>query len=243
MRKIIIFFFSLFLLVFLNSCEESPEVAEKNADAPKEIPEEITATACSAHWECLDENYKYYLLENCTRTEVSKCDLGCINGTCKGAESCSAGFKCIDQDRKGYQKEDCSFINKETCQWGCVDGKCNPKPANATNQSTASASPVPKNSYAAENQEDGVVEEDKTTYILKWGEQGEIESSGTKHNISIYNLEPEYVIVEVNDIKSDQILEGGNFTYGNIGITLQIKSILFQAYAGGKREIEYSIID
>ena len=88
-----------------------------------------------------------------------------------------------------------------------------------------------------------MVEEDKTTYILKWGEQGEIESSGTKHNISIYNLEPEYVIVEVNDIKSDQILEGGNFTYGNIGITLQIKSILFQAYACGKREIEYSIID
>ena len=215
----------------------------------KEIVSNETATSnqtigCTAGWECSDENYKIYVLENCTRTEVTKCDRGCDNSTCRAALVCTVGFKCIDSERRAYQAEDCSWVNKKKCDWGCEEGKCKEQPANLTNTTTDSASPaVPeKSSYSAiaENQEETVTEP-QTIYTLKVGEQQQLEMNGAVRNVSIHFLEPTQVMLSVNGIKSDWIPEGGSFNYENIGVEFNIEWILFQSFAGGKQEIGFSI--
>ena len=223
--------------VFLLAC--GPQLQnETNISINETMP---AANLCTAHWECVNEEYQRHQQENCTWSKPEKCERGCINRTCRAAKVCTVGFKCIDASRRGYQKEDCSFANKIPCEWGCEDGKCKVRPENATNETAASSpSPVaPTTSYAAENEE-GQVEEDQTIYSLKLGEQQVIEIAGAKHNISLYNIESEQAILKVNGIKSEWIKQGGNFTYGNIGATFRIKAILFQTY--GKKEIEYSVI-
>lgn len=226
--------------LLLLSCQPSEKTTETGTSTGNTTTE-ISVDGCAPQWECVDENYKAYVLADCTRTQVSKCERGCFNGTCIAAPTCTVGFKCIDEKRKAYQKEDCSFINKKSCDWGCDKDKCQEKPANASNETAASATApaAPTTSYAAENEEGQVEKEDKTRYSLKFGEQQELEISGTKHNVSIYNLETDRVILKVNGIKSEWIGQGGNFTYGNIGATFYIESILFQTY--GTKAIDFTI--
>ena len=231
------------LSLFLISCGQngqniSAETQDIGVDTANKSAGITAATACTAHWECFDDEYKVYQLENCTRTQTTKCERGCINGTCRPAEICTVGFKCIDEDRYGYQKEDCSFINKKTCGGGCADNKCIEKPATASNV-TESVPALPANSYAQENQGENSTETPKTIRTIQLGEQQEIEISGTKRIISIYNLEPEWVVVKVDGVKSNELSAGEQFTYANIGATIRIEAIMFQAY--GIKAIDYSV--
>ena len=142
--------------------------------------------------------------------------------------------------RRGYQKEDCSFISKKDCEWGCDQGKCQEKPTNIFANASEAPAPEPTYSAIAENQ-DEPVEEEKTIYTLKVGEQQQISINGVQTNVSIHFLEPSQVTIKVNGIKSNPIPEQGNTTYENIGATFHIEWILFQSYAGGKQEIGYSV--
>ena len=109
------------LSLFLISCGQSgqnipAETQDSSIKVANESAETIAGTACTAHWECFDDEYKVYQLENCTRTQTTKCERGCVNGTCQAAPICTVGFKCMNENRYGYQREDCSFINKKTCE-------------------------------------------------------------------------------------------------------------------------------
>lgn len=223
-----------FLLV---SCQ--PRGA-KTAETSTDTSTEVSVEGCNPHWECLDENYKSYQLENCTWLRPEKCERGCFNASCRPAEICNVGFKCIDENRKGYQKEDCSFVNKIDCEWGCEAGKCNEKQANATN-TTATNTTTSSSEYSAiaENVEENETAPEGPRYTLQLGEEGQIEIDGASHVIEIHNIEVDRVIIKIDDIKSDWVAEGGSFTYANIATTVTVKSILFQAY--GKKEIEYSV--
>lgn len=201
---------------------------------------EVTIEGCALHWECTEE-YKVQVLENCTRVNPTKCERGCVDGECRPAATCTTGFKCIDDFRRGYQKEDCSFISEKKCEWGCDEGKCQEKPANIFENASEAPAPEPQYSAIAENQEDEEIEEEKTIYTLKFGEQQQISINGVQTNVSIHFLEPGQVTIKVNGIKSNPLPEQGNATYENIGATFYIEWILFQAYAGGKQEIGYSV--
>ncbi len=231
-KKVVIAILLLACFFFLLSCQP----AAKNIE---NLTDNATASieSCTPQWECADENYKVYVSENCTRRDATKCERGCVNNTCQAAPVCTVGFKCIDENRKGYQKEDCSFAKKIDCEWGCEAGKCNEKPANATNATAATTSSSTGYSAIAENADENITVEPSTSYLLQLGEQQEITIGGSSHNISIHNLEVDQVIIKIDGIKSDWIAEGGSFVYGNLGTTIHIKSILFQAY--GKKEIEY----
>ena len=236
MRKILII---LFFLIFLVSCESGVQ-PENETEAVAAVNETASTSGCTEQWECVDENYKIFVSEDCTKKEVTKCDRGCVNGTCKAAPVCTVGFKCIDENRRGYQKEDCSYINKQTCEGGCENNKC--KTINASQAQTETNStlvPTSTNSYASENQEENTTVEASPANTIQLGEEQQFEVSGTTHTISIYNLEVDQVIVKVDDLKSDWISEGGSFTYGNIGATVNIEAILFKAY--GTKAVDYSI--
>ncbi|MEK6899914.1 MAG: hypothetical protein AABX05_02205, partial [Nanoarchaeota archaeon] len=222
-------FIAVFMLLI--SCKPEDAVIEDNISI--QINEtKVIETGCAAHWECVSDDYKAYQLENCTWSSSTKCERGCINGTCKAAEVCTVGFKCIDDDRYGYRKEDCSFINKKSCEGGCVDNKCLEKTANTTQ----SAAPV--NSYAQENQEEEPTETQRTIRTIQLGEQQEIDIEGQTHVIQIYDLEPDKVIISVDGEKSDWLSQGDSYPYNNIGATFRIEAILFQAY--GVKAIDYS---
>ena len=223
----------LFLLI---SCQPATKTTETTAGETTEVSIE----GCTPAWECADENYKVYVSEDCNRKDATKCERGCINGDCRPAEVCTTGFKCIDDFRRGYQKEDCSFISKKECEWGCDQGKCQEKPTNIFANASEAPAQEPAYSAIAENQ-DEVVEEEKTIYTLKVGEQQQIGINGVQTNVSIHFLEPSQVTIKVNGIKSNPIPEQGNTTYENIGATFHIEWILFQSYAGGKQEIGYSV--
>lgn len=226
----------LLVSLLLLSCQPQEKAAETDATT------EVSIDGCAPHWECT-EAYKVQVLENCTRVNPTKCERGCVDGECRPAGTCTTGFKCIDDFRRGYQKEDCSFIAEKKCEWGCWEGECQEKPANIfENASEVPASESePKYSAIAENQEDQEVEEEKTIYTLKVGEQQQISINGVQTNVSIHFLEPGQVTIKVNGIKSNPLPELGNATYENIGATFYIEWILFQAYAGGKQEIGYSV--
>ncbi|MDP3698472.1 MAG: hypothetical protein Q8R47_02700 [Nanoarchaeota archaeon] len=224
----------LFLLV---ACQPSAKI---ETTAPETVTE-TTTSGCTAHWECAEEDYQHFQAENCSWSRPEKCERGCVNSTCRPAEVCTTGFKCIDDFRRGYQKEDCSFLSKIACEWGCDAGKCQEKPTNIfTNATAPKESDTPKYSAIAENQ-DEEVEEEKTIYTLKIGEQQQIQVNGLPTNVSIHFLEATQVTLKVNGIKSNPIPEQGNTTYENLGATFKVEWILFQSYDGGKQEIGYSV--
>ena len=226
-------------LFFLAACQQAP--AGQGLETETSTETSTISTKCTAHSECVDENYMRFQAENCTWARPEKCDRGCVNGTCKAADVCTTGFKCIDENRRGYQKEDCSYATKINCEWGCWEGRCQEKPTNIFANASEAPAPGPKYSAIAENQEDGEVKEEKTIYNLKVGEQQQIQINGVQTNVSIHFLEPEQVTLKVNGIKSNPIMEHGNTTYENIGATFKIEWILFKSYAGGKQEIGFSV--
>ena len=62
------------LSLFLISCGQSgqnipAETQDSSIKVANESAETIAGTACTAHWECFDDEYKVYQLENCTRTQ------------------------------------------------------------------------------------------------------------------------------------------------------------------------------
>ena len=225
------------VLLFLTSCQPPEKIIDNSTT---NTSTEISIKGCIPHWECADEDYKHFQAENCSWSKPEKCERGCANASCTAAPTCTVGFKCIDDSRKGYQKEDCSFISKIDCEWGCDNGKCQEKSANILTNVSVAQETKPKYSAITENN-DEVAPEQKTIYTLKWGEQQQFEVGGNSHNISIYDLEQDQVTIKVDNLKSSWIMEKQNYTYANIGATFTIESILYQAYAGGKQEIEYSI--
>ncbi len=239
MRVIFFIFFAIVLSLFLVSCEQSipAETQDRSIEGADKPAETIAGTACTAHWECFDDEYKVYQLDNCTRTQTTKCERGCINGTCRPAEVCTVGFKCIGGDRYGYQKEDCSFINKKTCEGGCVDNKCLEKTANASNV-TGPVPASPANSYAQENQEENSTGAAATIRTLQLGEEQEIEIDGQMHIVKIYNIEADRAIISVDGERSDWMSSGDTFSYSNIGVTFRMEAIMFQTY--GVKAIDYS---
>src|SRR3989338_7640250 len=131
--------FILIVALFLFSCQ-SPVKTETTP----ETPAETAPSGCTAHWECADEDFKHYQAEDCSWGTPERCELGCVNNTCRSAEVCTPGFKCVDDFRRGYQKEDCSFLSKISCEWGCDAGKCQEKPTNIfTNASAPSKESEP----------------------------------------------------------------------------------------------------
>ncbi len=225
-------------LFFLAACQRAP--AEQALEIETSTETSTISTKCTAHSECVDENHMRFQDENCTWARPEKCERGCVDGECRPAEVCTTGFKCIDDFRRGYQKEDCSFISKKECEWGCWEGQCQEKPANIFANASEAPTPEPKYSAIAENLAEEV-EEEKTIYTLKVGEQQQVQINGVQTNVSIHFLEPEQVTLKVNGIKSNPIPEQGNTTYENIGATFKIEWILFQSYAGGKQEIGFSV--
>lgn len=238
MLKKMTVFLILSLAIFILACQPGAVTSSENGT---EVKTELPAGGCTPHWECIDENYKAYQTGNCSWTEATKCERGCVNSSCRPAEVCTVGFKCIDENRKGYQKEDCSFVNKVTCEGGCDNGKCLEKNESTVNQTNTSTSSSSSTGYSAiaENADENVTEESSSTYTLVLGEEQQFEVSGTQHTISIYNLEAGRVIIKVDGEKSDWIEEGGSFAYGNIGASIRIDIIFFQTY--GTKSIDYSI--
>ncbi len=231
------FLIALVLLttVFLLACQP----AVKTETTP-DLPAATTSSGCTAHWECADQDYQHFQAENCSWGVPEKCDRGCVNSSCKSADVCTSGFKCMDDFHRGYQKEDCSFISKKNCDYGCDQGICQEKPTNIFTNTTAPPATPPKHSVIAENS-DETAPAKKTVYTLKWGEQQQIDISGKTHNVTIHDLKPDKVMIEVDKLNSDWLMEKQNYSYANIGATFRIEAILYQAYAGGKQEIDYSV--
>ncbi|MBS3116716.1 hypothetical protein J4421_03915 [Candidatus Woesearchaeota archaeon] len=205
-------------------------VVEKAAPSPllenktdTTLPSE-TLSDCTSSWVCISTSMKAYRNASCGFSQKTECELGCINGTCKKLSTCEAGFKCKNNQEKGFQKEDCNWIKRTKCDYGCENGECKP-PENISNISTQGTSSTP------------VVTLAEIYPVLKAGESVNITANIT---LRIYLLEAERVRLEMNNQKTDWLLEGGSFKFKS-GTIITVREILFQAYAGGKKEIIYEI--
>ena len=213
------------LMILLISCsvdEEVNSIIETN-ETPS-INEEVEETECTASWKCVDNKIKAYQLSNCTLIDHRKCPLGCENNTCKEAEVCEAGFKCKGDYYRAYQLESCDWLEKTKCEYGCniSSNECNEEPEESETQ--AEVAP-----------EEPVI----TYHNLKLGETKSHSLGGTEYTLSIYNIDDSQVQISINGKRSNWIEERANYT--TQGITIEVKGIYFQSYAGGKKEIDYLI--
>jgi len=192
------------------------------------ITTEEAAGECSAGWKCIDKKIKAYRLDNCTFVDRKECPLGCFNDTCRKSEVCTAGFKCKREYYRAYQSESCAWLQKTKCEFGCQDGKCknSTSASSANNTETAQAATTPTM----------VIE---TYQTLKMGEPATYTASGIDHNLSIYNIDVGQVQIIIDGKKSEWLTDNSNYT--SSGITMFIKDIYFQSYAGGRREITYKM--
>jgi len=100
---------------------------------------------------------------------------------------------------------------------------------------------APENITANETEETEAEEEpEEELKTLNFHEEQVIEIDGIEHNISIHNLEADQVIIIIDDLKSGWIAEKDIFTYAN-GLTIYVKEILYQPYAGGIQAVNYKI--
>jgi hypothetical protein len=201
--------------------ENIDSAIEEGEQAIKELEEATLPDGkCKPQWKCISSKTKAFQEANCEFTQKTRCDNGCENSTCfiPEAKVCTAGFKCVNNFTKGYQLESCKFTDKTDCDFRCENNKCIPKPENYTEPEVEPA-PIP-------------VYKPK---IIKMGEELEVDS----HTLKINLVEADQVKLAIDGKGSNWLAEGENFTVN--GLTIQIKGIYFQAYDGGKQEIEYEV--
>ncbi len=222
----------LALLFLIAGCASTLEETEENSLDNATLEPEISVendsletdssltSGCQEGWTCLSSSKKVYRYENCSFGERRDCKFGCSNNTCNPASVCTVGFKCQGDYYRGYQQESCDWINKENCEYGCVNATCKPKP-NVTQEETASESAPSSVSYP----------------MLKVGETASI---GTNSTLRIYLIEEGQVRLQLDDWKTDWIIEGGNVSFRD-GTMIIIKEILFQSYSNGVRAVSYKV--
>ena len=116
-----------------------------------------------------------------------------------------------------------------------MKGECLPEPVkNETVNKTVEV----KSSAIDDSKKEEVVKD--TMYVTKLTETSNITLNKKNYIIQIYNFEGDRVKIKVNDIRGDWLKEGESFT-DNGEITLTLKEILYQAYAGGKQQVGYTL--
>ncbi|MBT4538865.1 hypothetical protein HOI26_00415 [Candidatus Woesearchaeota archaeon] len=221
MKKWLIFLMVTLLLVLVSCTNDVSEVTDilvENESQNQTSDLENVSEICVPGWKCIEDE-KAYLNEDCSWSDRLTCPLGCEEGECIKGEVCEVGFKCKDENVKGYRLESCSWTTITECEWGCENAKCNlePEPEEIVK--------IVEVSSAIKNLEIGDIN------VATIGE--------TEYNITIYDLNQNYVILHINDADSEEILEGGNFTYQDL--TVFVEAIYFQPYENGAREIQYSL--
>tara|TARA_Y100000310_G_C20664069_1_gene806477 strand:- start:1851 stop:2546 length:696 start_codon:yes stop_codon:yes gene_type:complete len=210
-----------FLLINSDGVEK---VDDNEADSiDQDIVIEQTPTECVANWTCKDNKIKAYQLENCSYEQERECPLGCINNTCKASEVCEAGFKCKGENYRAYQSESCAWLDQTRCDYGCneTSNACKPEPV------------------VEEVEEEEQVITISAYQNLKIGETNTHTIGTSNYNLSIYNIDADKVQLTLNGKRSNWLNEGNNYT--SSGAVIMIEGIYFQAYAGGKKEIDYTI--
>ena len=243
MKKAVILIILAFFLIGCQSAlektgEEIDKIGEEADQIQKDIDAAITAGegaskiveevtlpngTCKPQWKCISSKTKAYQDENCEFSQKTRCDHGCENATCyiPPAKVCTAGFKCVNNFTKGYQLESCKFTDKTDCEFRCENNKCIPKPENYTEPE-----PEPEPPKAAALPSNPKLNMDETADV-------------DGHTLKIRIIESDQVKISIDDYGSNWLFEGDKFTKD--GLTIEIKGIYFQQYAGGKQEIEYQV--
>lgn len=217
---------------------EEPAIEEDVEESGKETFVEEEEGLCTSGWKCISKWYKAYQLADCSWKDKKECTLGCVNGTCVAAETCASGFKCINENEKGFQTETCSWIKTKKCDWGCEDGECKPASTeNETADGTVNQTTSEEEEAEEEIAEEAVEEDVKMLYL---NAKDVIEVDGEEHNLSIYNIELDWVRLDIDGKKTGWLGEGDNFTSVS-GVTIIIKEILFQPYVGGTKAVGYTV--
>ena len=233
------------LIIFLIGCVSEQKVDNKGIVVKNDsvignqtkVVIENKSDKCEAGWKCLGKWKKSYLGADCQWSQESECRLGCVAGNCNVGKVCTAGFKCIDKNKMGYQTGSCAWIKTSKCPGGCLNGACLPEPEK--NETTNTTVEVVKKSSAID---DTAVEEKpkETIHVTKLTETTNLTFNKKQYIIQIYNFEGDRVKIKVNNVKGDWLVEGQSYNY-NGELTLTLKEILYQSYAGGKQQIGYSV--
>lgn len=225
MKKVLLVLIA-FLIIGCSPDVEVPETVEsveEVAEEPSPLAEEpVSEEACTAQWRCISSYVKAYQIANCSFTERKDCTLGCENGSCAAGKTCHAGFFCKNENTRAYRTEVCSWRNEKDCEFGCEDAEC----LNATNAT-----------IIEEPEEE--VPTGPANRVLKMQETTSMAKDGISHNISLYLIEPGRVRLNIDNERTDWIMEGTNTTI--FGLRFSILEVLFQSYAGGKRELVFTV--
>ncbi len=212
----------------INIEKRSSTVATVEDSREKDVPSlpKKTITPCQPGWKCLSSTLKIRLLANCSFGERQSCTYGCANESCNPPPVCEPGWKCKGSMERGYQENTCDWIQETKCEYGCFNATCQAKP----NETTTPAEVMPSDTSPPR----------PSVSIIKVGEVQEITANGGVHNLSVGILEPERVRMSLDGFRSDWLSDGQSFTFGS-GVTIKVHTILFQGFAGGKREVEYTV--
>jgi hypothetical protein len=148
------------------------------------------------------------------------CKFGCKNNTCAPAPVCTSGWNCDGNYYRGYRLESCEFTKKEKCDFGCTEGECIAE--SVKNATVEVAEPV-------------VEQKTVSATILNLGETIILKN----HNVSIYAIDSEQVMLSVDGKKSKFLKPGETFIRNDLSMV--IEEIYFQSFNGGKRMISYSV--
>ena len=235
MKILVVFFILVFLIGCTGSVDQKVENESASVVNQTKLVVENKSSKCEASWKCIGKWKKGYLGSDCNWSQETECRLGCKDGKCNLGKVCEVGFKCISENKKGYQTESCGWINTKRCPGGCLKGECLPEPVkNETVNKTVEV----KSSAIDDSKKEEVVKD--TMYVTKLTETSNITLNKKNYIIQIYNFEGDRVKIKVNDIRGDWLKEGESFT-DNGEITLTLKEILYQAYAGGKQQVGYTL--
>ncbi len=177
-------------------------------------------TVCSAQWVCLNSKTKIYRVQNCSFTQRVDCKFGCKNDSCAIAPVCKAGWNCDGNYYRGYRMESCEFIKREKCEFGCREGDCSVEVVENTSTIIVKT---------------GVEEARPALATLNSGDMVLLKN----HNVTIYTMTDEQVILIIDGRKSNLLKEGESVTRDDL--TIVVEEILFQAYGEGKKMISYTV--
>lgn len=211
------------ILLSNDSLESVPSTVSSDTS---ETLNEASPASCVPGWKCISSKTKMFQEENCSLSKKQECKYGCKNDSCNPPPTCTTGIVCAGDYARGFRLESCDFQWKEKCEFGCQEGKC-------------LAAPLPENKTTeavAEKEEEAV----KPAFSsLSLGEIVSIDASGSLHNLSIYTMTMDQVMIMIDGKKSDWLEEGGS--YSRNGVTVIVEEILFQSYQNGKKMISYTL--
>ena len=220
----------LILTVFIVSCAapEDKSVNETIIDPESALDKEAALPAeegdCPGRFICISSLVSAYQDKDCQIVNRTTCETECADGVCREKEIriCPPGFKCRNQYSRGFQREDCSWDKTEKCEFGCNlnTTKC----FNSSQVDTAIPTPTEK---AASKSVYPVIQQNQIVDI-------------SSEDLTIYAIEADRVQLRLGPQKSNWLGEGDSATFKN-GVTVTVREILFQAYAGGKKEVVYSV--